>query len=401
MPILVVIAFGTIASYAFSSICTRKINFKVCVFVYMIITFLLAFFAFRFSPSKMAFTEVDYNTAVFDISRYYIEIYDVGQKGWSYVAENTIGLREPLRYVLWYALSLLPSVKCFQAITVMVLLCTLLYCVFDVKKNRKCSRSDSHFIDKDVNMANLFFSLLILFSFIDFIEIINTGRYIIALFFAVAGIISIFAKKRDFWGMAGLVVASLIHWFFWGVLLLIIFDVFWNRVGKSKKSQWIKISFLAWRLEVTVLLGLLSEIPSSVVQFMIKGFEAEFNAACIKSMNNVIWLFLNIMFYVMIYLIIKEGRKNVTDMAHLLILDFLQLLLLIMIGGAGTNLAYRSGYIVAVMSPFYAMNNRKVLANPYWVNVRVLMAAMFGMSLIVYELLRNGLLMSVSGAYFQ
>ena len=390
--ILLFVVFFSVFLFATGKLVSKERYYKVTFFFIAG----MAVLAFHFHPTRTGIIEEEYTIATWDITRYYIEIQSISRYSFSQILKMAATISEPLRFLLWYLLSFLPSLEYFQSLSVVIACSLLFYCTIKSKEMNILENMTSDKNRYDYSIVLL--SVMSLFSMIDFFEMMNTGRNIVACMILIFGIMQIYQKNRKIMGYILIGVAGLLHISMWGVLLMVLLNGFFIRFEK------LKFVLLFWRIIPQIITGVLQTLPFYAFSVLANKISAD-TLAGDMSLNRIIYGGMFTVFSACAYYYLAKKKKNIDKRGlYFKILNFLQMLLLVMLGGLETNISFRLGYIVAIMSPFYLFDNdavKKLKNDNVWaVNAATLIYTLCCCGLLIYDFFKALTIIRVAGSYF-
>lgn len=378
------IAIGLVIMYClmccFTDSYVRKKEYVILAGIFMVAS---AYIAYLFTPTATMSLSDDASSALWDMSRYYVEINTIKQYAFSRVVQIGAASIEPLRYILWYILGNYASARWLQVLSIICGVSSVVYC------SMKCD-TDNNYIYAD----NALFSFILLFAGISFFEMINTGRCVIAYFFVVVGITKIYSKSQMWIGVALIILAALLHNSCWAILILLLFAPLFYLTGKKKTV------FILWRLLTDWIASILYRIPYERISNLGNKIQSSLSEGRELTVNRIIYSLVVLVLGFSLYFIIEHQKDIAQERKQKGLLDFIQVLLIFAMGGVNTTIGVRLLYLVVMLSPFYILNNTRASFNMRRVSLWMLVSRGSAFALLTYNLLVGIRYFYLAGSYF-
>ena len=328
------------------AIINTKINMHIWLLVLLIVVGCLAYIAFCFNAGTYNsdnWVNVYYNST-FDVVRYHIEINALRGVDFELVKTKIYSAQEPMRILLFYILAQFNSDNWISVVSVVLtfgvfsrLVYQFGFCFPLEFHNGKVKKM------KSVGIRELVLAYLILFAAVDYMDMVNTCRGIIAYSLISYAIVQLYVYDRKIISYILIVIASMLHVSGWGIFLIILCVRVLPVIYKFRYF------FLFWQLAlfpISLLLSLIPFRPFQVISIRLQNY-----VGAIGGMWSY-WAILMIsfiLFTVMIqYLLGKTRNSRKREM-----LKLIQVILFIMIGGYRTIIALRLFYIIGIISPVF------------------------------------------------
>lgn len=373
-----------IVLYSFGmTIFEKNISLKKYLIMVGIFSCAYLYIVYLFNPTSSVSMMNNYKGAVWDLSRYYLDINTVKKQELGQVVEASKSASEPLRIILWWFIGNLLSEKWVQVISSLCTVCTVVYTTIICAKDKK-----------SIKVCDVFLTFLLLFAAIGFWGMVNSCRNLIAFFLAVIGISKIYNRRQVLLGYVIVIIAALLHVSCWSVLIMILAEKFLRPLGDKK------IILVIWRGAVNIISSILCKVPVSFISVVGMKLQKEVSNHEKITFNRCIYYIIIWVFGLTIFYIIGNLKKVVNDIKRVHLLDFIQVMIVILLGSWSANIISRLLSLVVMLSPCYVIDNNELSFNLRRVSLSLLILVISAFGLMTYLFLSGVLTYQLAGSYF-
>ena len=374
--LILVILFAFLCAY-------KNVNIKRRDFIIISIIFtLLIIYLASIFETGWAVSEENYIVAPWDLTRYHFEISAL--KGYTFkeIIPMMMSATEPLRIAIFYFLSFSNNLQLLSMISTALPMVLL---IFLIVKNHSY---------KKIGMRYIFLCYLICFCGIDFMDMVVTCRYVIAVTIFVLGLYILFTESgilKILFAFVLMIISSLLHNFFW---LFFGVAVVCYLFPKVIKSRW-KCLVLFWQFFLSFFVLILEKIPIDLMDALAKKINRFMDLGLSLSFNRVMFYVVSAMAGVTLLLFLSKTRGE--GERENILLDVIRIFTYLWIGGVGSYASNRIMFIISLLSPIYLKRIEEGSKNKKLYIQIFIMCCLF---LMIYHIAVNMIYFKASGAYF-